>query len=261
MTTQKKDQAFKLESDLCAAFLAEIPKDWQAYPETGGWDILLAHKTRNWQIGVEAKLKLNAKVLLQAAEGRWDLETGPDYRAVLIPDGTGGGELAALAKHCCLTVITMRRKQAWISPSFWPALPRPVDIRVTDASGDDAREWFEMMPTNRHRLPDYIPDVAAGVSSPVQLTRWKVSALRIAVLLDATGFVTRSDFKAQGIDIRRWIEGRWIVPGLDGFVPGPRMPEFRNQHPVVWDQVRADAAKWTRRQDVPLMVLPGDTQG
>jgi len=56
---------FATEADLCAAFLACVPATWQAYPESCGFDIVLAHKETGAQIGIEAKLTLNAKVLVR----------------------------------------------------------------------------------------------------------------------------------------------------------------------------------------------------
>jgi hypothetical protein len=252
----KREPVFKSEADLCAVFIAEVEKkkDWTAYAETAGWDILLVRISDGCQIGIQAKLKLNAKVLTQAAEGRWDRESGPDYRACLIPP-YGSSDLSELAFHCRLTLIQMRAPQPHAIPWFWPQLPFFVTAARTDCdSGDDNNSWFEMMPTQRCQLPDYIPDVRAGSAAPIQLTRWKVSALRLAVLLDQTGYLTRADFKAHQIDIRRWTDGRWIVPGDRGFVAGDRFPGFRLQHPVVWDQIVADSARWKRKMEPePLM--------
>ncbi|TIU81425.1 MAG: hypothetical protein E5W01_20510, partial [Mesorhizobium sp.] len=65
----KAKAVFESEAALCAAFIARLPKDWTAYPETAGFDILLVRGADGAQIGVEAKMTLNAKVLMQAVEG------------------------------------------------------------------------------------------------------------------------------------------------------------------------------------------------
>lgn len=245
-----KSAAFATEAELCAAFLSVLPKEWTAFAETEGWDILLVRSGDGFQIGVEAKLRLNAKVLLQAAEDGphyYGDRAGPDCRAALVPAGCGGDELAALAPHVCLTVIRVTpasQHQNWVW--FWPPLPSE-----NNRYGDD---WHEMLPERRHPLPDYVPDVPAGEPSPVQLTRWKIQALRVAVLLSETGFVGRSDFKRLRIDVRRWIEGKWLLPTERGFVAGPRMPPFQAQHPRVWEEIRADVKSW-KRPDT-LMVAP-----
>nr|WP_139181169.1 hypothetical protein [Pseudomonas aeruginosa] len=54
------------EAELCAAFIDEFNRvpGWTCYPETAGFDILVVH-AEGRQIGVEAKLQLNAKVAAQ----------------------------------------------------------------------------------------------------------------------------------------------------------------------------------------------------
>lgn len=245
-----KQPSFATEADLCAAFLSALPKEWTAYPETQGWDILLVRSSDGFQIGIEAKLKLNARVLLQAAEDGphfYGDRPGPDCRAVLVP-ASGVSELAGLAPHLCLTVIRVTlASHYWQRVQFWPGLPHEQG-RFTSAD-----DWHELLPAKRHRLPDYVPDVHAGASAPIQLTDWKIRAMRIAVLLGETGFVDRSDFKRIGIDIRRWIEGRWLVPADRGFIGGPKMPDFQKQHPRNWEDIRADVKSW-RRPDVLMRV-------
>lgn len=75
---------FKTEAELCAAFLACVPATWVAYPESCGFDIVLAHEETGAQIGIEAKLTLNSKVLVQVTDGRERNANGPDYMAVLV---------------------------------------------------------------------------------------------------------------------------------------------------------------------------------
>lgn len=237
---KKPPPAFKTEIDLCAAFIAAVPKEWTAYAETSGWDILLV-RSDGCQIGVEAKLKLNATVLVQAAEDRWSTDReGPDYRAVLVPQFEAN-KLAALAPHCAITVIRFRGASPphvrWTQ--FDPGLP-------DEKQSYSAEQWHELLPARRYKLPEYIPDVAAGASAPLQLTHWKISALRIAALLHTTGFLTRDDFKRQHIDIRRWISGGWLKPENGAFVAGSYYPRFEKQHPVVWEQILADPLKWQR---------------
>lgn len=98
----------------------------------------------------------------------------------------------------------------------------------------------------RHKLPEYVPDVPAGASAPLQLTAWKICAIKIAVTLEKQGYVTRQDFKHHGIDYRRWIapEYRWLVAGDGRYTRGDRFPDFKKQHPVVYKQIKADAKKW-----------------
>jgi hypothetical protein len=233
---------FTKEVDLCAAFIAAIPRGWQAYAETCGWDILLVRLADGYQVGVQAKLKLNARVLIQAAEGYWDGGVGPDFRAVLVPADCND-ELASLGAHCGITVVRFRLKNPdWgRAPQIHPQLPEESAHYHLD------REWHEQCPTKRHTLPEYVPDVQAGAPAPLRLTRWKIAAMKLAVLLAETGHLTREDFKRVGMDIRRWIDGgAWLRPGPAGFVPGPHLPDFRLQHPRVWDEIKAEPSKWQR---------------
>src|SRR4028119_817912 len=103
-------QTFTRKADLCAAFMAVLPEGWVAYPETGGFDLLLVRAADGLQIGVEAKLRLNAKVIRQACEpSRPDQLTGPnpDCRAVLVPQGAAGADLIELCRLLGLTVTTL----------------------------------------------------------------------------------------------------------------------------------------------------------
>ena len=194
-------QAFAREADLCAAFVAALPEGWVAYPETGGFDLLLVRAADGLQIGVEAKLRLNAKVVRQACErSRPDQLTGPcpDCRAVLVPKGAAGADLAELCRLLGLTVITMGAEPR---QTFTPPLPRPKQ---------DARSltWFELAPTERIPLPEYVPDVAAGAPRPVRLTAWKIRAIRIAVTLERRGFVLGDYFKHHQVSMQRWVTPR-----------------------------------------------------
>jgi hypothetical protein len=97
----------------------------------------------------------------------------------------------------------------------------------------------------RHPLPCYIPDVIAGASSPVQLTQWKIKALKVIALLEIRGSVLRSDFKHLGLDPRRWTaKGGWLNTVAGGYVAGKHTPTFAKQHPTVYAQIKADFSKW-----------------
>ena len=101
-------------------------------------------------------------------------------------------------------------------------------------------------------LPEYVPDVSAGASAPVQLTDWKIRAIKIAVLLEKRGFVTRSDFKGIGIDHRRWLAPNdWLKIENGRYIAG-RLPDFKAQHPKNYAEIVADFDKWAPAAGVPL---------
>ncbi len=252
-----KEKLFTAEADLVAAFCDCIdPKHWErnparapkwvAYHETAGWDLLLAHPDGP-QIGIEAKLSLNAKVLEQALPSRWADENGPDFRAVLVPGDGLQNHLTRIARYLGIVVLTVRDgRYGWrgagvgCAYDFSPNLPD-----LTDRWSD--RDWPNWCPAERCKLPDYVPDVTGGRASPVALTDWKIRAIKLMILLDRRGFVTRRDMKALKISPSRWTDAwhGFLVPGPDGgYVRCGRTPDFKAQHPVNWAQIEADFETW-----------------
>ena len=232
---------FAREADLCAAFLALVPEGWLAYAETGAFDILLVRREDGFQIGVQAKLRLNARVLCQALEGgraSGITDPNPDCRAVLVPEGAVGADMARICAHLGLTVLAVDAGRA---SRFSPDLPRLKQ----DGEG---RVWFEQGPSLRIPLPDLVPDVIAGAPAPRKLTAWKIKAMRIAVTIEREGRVVREDFRHHKVDIRRWIApgSRWLVRNGDGWSRGPGLPDFQAQHPRSWAQIAAAYDMWRR---------------
>lgn len=244
------------ETDLCHAFINAVDAEWTAYPETGGFDILLVRRD-GFQIGVQAKLRLTAKVLQQAIEGRYETTSaGPDCRSVLVPKskfGATAGALRDLSPLLGITVIKMDMPGSVGRLRFQPQLPE------LPRQGDryPNQEWHELCPERRIALPKYVPDVEPGARSPIQLTPWKICAIKLSILLDRRGHVTRTDFKRLAIDPRRWISSEWVV-AVDGrFTRGPNMPDLRSQHPRNYTEIDADFHVWNmdRPQDGGGMLL------
>lgn len=96
-------------------------------------------------------------------------------------------------------------------------------------------------------LPDYIPDVAAGCAAPVQLTPWKINAIKLMIVLERRGYVTRKDMKVLQISPTRWCD-HWhgfLAPAPDRrYVRCNRTPDLKAQHPVNWAQIEADFEVW-----------------
>lgn len=260
---------FETEAALCQAFRLRVPPEWIVYPETAGWDLLLVHREGGWQIGIEAKLTLNAKVLMQAIEGRshWH-ESGPDFRAVLI--GKVVAENATLARALGLTVITpkplshydrndfsyghYKAAQGPRIPQFIPDLPaaeRLVKISDWWSRWDPDGNWLDQFPTRRHTLPDYVPEVAAGVPSPMILSDWKIKAMRVCVWVEKHGAISRAVFRDLGIDPGRWMTGVWLKAGSERgqWVAGPRFPgpQLRREHPNIFAKIEADYPTWAAK--------------
>lgn len=239
----KRDPQFATEADLCAAFIAWAAREtgraggraptpaWTAYAETAGWDILLV-AADGTQIGIQAKQRFNMKVLQQAVPPTWEAwrDSGPDYRAVLVParDPDAANLCAALGLMMFASTATWRDET-----EFSPGL----NFEHYDGG------WHWWSPRTRCALPDFVPDVVAGASGPVQLTKWKVQALRLIARLEIRGHVTRADFRILGMDPRRWLGPQgWLLS--DPLRPGEftRAPnlDFDQQHPTVYAQVLAE---------------------
>lgn len=239
---------FASEAELCATFIKQLPKGWTAYAETAGFDILLVRAADGAQIGVEAKLTLNAKVVLQAVERTsyfYQNSCGPDFRAVLVPYGRAGGELSQICRMLHVTVIEMKTKEVYLAQTWSPKKKFTPDLPEI---GDHYRreEWADCAPWKRCKLPEYVPDVTAGASAPSTLSDWKISAIKICILVDRTGFVTRADFSQLKIDHRRFLDMGWLQQsGERGkYVLGPYPLRLRDQHPSVFPQIEADFEKW-----------------
>ncbi len=258
---------FLTEAALCQAFIAGVSPDWIVYPETAGWDILLVHRAGGWQIGIEAKLTLNAKVLEQAIRGRERSRQGPDFRAVLVAKVVA--ENAALARALGLTVITPKSLPRWNEwaaryekqgpkiPAFHPDLPEAKAlIRIGEwwSHWHEDFDWLDQFPEARCHLPDYIPEVAAGIPAPMVLSDWKIKAMRICIWVEKRGQITRAIFRDLGIDPSRWMTGHWLKAGAERgvWIAGPGFPadQIRQEHPNIFAKVEADFAEWSQKVGV-----------
>lgn len=236
----KKEPRYATEADLCADFIKWVQTTggksdrgqkvpvWTPYAETAGWDILLVAEDGT-QIGVQAKLKFNLKVISQTIPSAWDAwhDTGPDYRAILVPENDGYVE--DICSALGITAFYARTGYHKEKPDFHPLL------------GVDSwrASWHYWSPRKRCALPEFVPDVIAGASGPVQLTKWKVAALRLIARLELQGFLTSQDFRDLSIDPRRWTgPSGWLVSGpVPGqWLRGPGL-DIEKQHPVVYAQV------------------------
>lgn len=225
---------YRSEADLCSGFIkwAET-RGWKCYPETGGFDIVVVAPDGR-QIGVEAKLRLNAKVILQCAERYHD--QGPDYRAVLVP------KISDLAEVCRILGITVLRPASYPKGEFSPDLP-PLDTQWWHDRG-----WFENLPSRRLTLPEYVPDVQAGVKSPLQLTTWKIKMIRLSIILDR-GPVTNAVFKSLGLNKYNLKASGYVAPTPEGMVKA-NFPDLRAQHPTNYAEIEKDIEKWIPKQSV-----------
>lgn len=252
-----KEKLFATEADLVAKFAelvashcseqtwktnpAHRPR-WTAYHETAGWDLLLVHES-GMQIGIEAKLSLNPKVLVQALPGRWAEERGPDFRAVLVPGDGLQHHTDELARHLGIVVISVGAYDGFNGKRLFRFSP---DLPDVGGSLWQLKDWPNWLPAQRCKLPEYVPDVTGGHAAPVALTDWKIRAIKLMIVLERRGYVTRADMKALGISHSRWTD-HWhgfLTASEGGYVRCTRTPDLKAQHPRNWAEIEADYDKW-----------------
>lgn len=264
-----KNYRFSKEADLCREFLKLIPDEWTAYNETGGFDILLVHEN-GMQIGIEAKLTLNSKVLMQAVLGRNNAGyPGPDFRAVLV--GRVVAENEALAKAFGVTVLTLRTKlieprMRTFSKGAAEGPPRPhheltynsrlPEFKISEYNPNafawaDRDYWIDEAPCARISLPEYVPDVEAGHPAPQTLSIWKIKAMKVCIYVQKEKTISRALFKVLKIDPGRWMDGYSMIKGQKRgeWVAGPSFPSdvYRKQHPTIYAKIEDDYSIWSKQ--------------
>lgn len=228
MRTEPK---FATEQDLCAAFTEHCRKEGlTVYAETAGFDLLVVYPDGR-QLGIEAKLKLNEKVLSQILPNEWtawSLHEGPTHRAILVPRDNGRTAYLDLLAYVGLDVITAYRQQGFDLET------RAYTWKSEFGLPKTMHDWN---PARLCKLPEYVPDVVGGAPAPLKLTEWKIAALKIMADLEIDGFVTRDNFRRHGIDYRRWTTpDGWLAPrGKGEWVKGSA--DFDKQHPTIYAQI------------------------
>lgn len=235
---------FATEAEMIACWRADLEKSrqgekWTVYAETAGWDLLLVHRD-GYQLGLEAKLGLNIHVIAQALKGThsyWQ-QTGPDYRGVLVPSGCIQHHLTPICGALGLGLLKVHPSERGV----WR------DLGLPDESSWGTSDWPSWLPERRCELPAYVPDVQAGHPSPIALTHWKVKAIKLMILLDRRGRVTRGDMRALQISPTRFTDRHHglLVADADagGYVRHDGTPDLRKQHPTNYAEIEADYDKW-----------------
>lgn len=242
---------FPTEAALCDLFIREFNAlpGWTCYPETGGFDVLVAHESGR-QIGVEAKLQLNAKVADQIVPSdSWYryCDDGPDHRMVIVPcitDSSAGIE--KLLRQVGVVVLCPNNNSP---PSFGLRHEMWCDSSVSErpsvAWGGEMHHsytaMFDWNPRRRIALPSVVPNLPAGVPAPVQLTPWKMAALRVLARLRIQGSITAKQIAAEGVSPSMWTQ-RWLArsDARGQWLESDAMPPLDKQHPEVYAQAVAE---------------------
>lgn len=234
------------EADLCALFIQEFNKlpEWTCYPEAAGFDILVVH-TDGRQIGVEAKLSLNAKVADQILPHHYDANSetpGPDYRMVIVSKITAASAgIVKMLERQGVTVLLPRSTQTFEGHNYTFDLKHKL-LEVSGRAPFYDRYMFDWNPPVRCQVPVMVTSLPAGVPAPVRLTPWKESALKVIAQLRSQGFITAKQIAAHGVGITAWTQPAtskkpaWLAKGAvrGTWVETIHLPAFDKQHPEVY---------------------------
>lgn len=233
-----RQQDFKTEADLCDAYIAFMSKHgWICYPETAGFDILCVRPKEGWQLGVHAKLKLNADVVGQifpsGREYQYSRDEGPHFRAILVRDPQGGFVNLLNAVGIMVT---------WPEHDSYGYRGAGRTWRFKHEAERYELAWYDWNPLAPCRLPEMVPTVRAGVPAPIQLTPWKIGALKVLAYLEVHGSIDRRTVANFGVDPRRFCASDGYLRKADQ--PGhwqlrDRIPPFAKQHPTEYAKLLA----------------------
>lgn len=247
------------ESVLCDLFIEAFNEieGWTCYPEGSGFDVLVVHQDGR-QIGVEAKLSLNAKVADQILPGFGDDlygRPGPDHRVVIVSRITDASEgIAKMLRRLGVSVLCPRERWERHGYEYY------FDLKHDIFQGDSGTTYwglvrlFDWWPAERCRVPAFAQALPAGVPSPVRLTPWKESAIKLVALMRSQGFITVKQIAAHGMGSTTWTQpaaGKpaWLDKGAarGQWVETVNMPPFDKQHPELYaiavEAIEAEARK------------------
>ncbi len=231
---------------MCAAFIREVDSldEWTPYPETAGFDILMVHRDGR-QIGVEAKLSLNAKVADQILPKFTDEYFGkpsPDHRLVIVSKVTDAS--AGIEKMLnMLGVRVMLPQEDWTRTGYVLRFKIEQLLKHDNAKNTyfDGTHLFDWNPEERCQVPAVVPDLPAGVPSPVRLTPWKESAIKLIALMRKQGYITVKPIAEHRMGSTAWTQPAgnkpaWLAKGArrGQWIETEHMPPFDQQHPDMY---------------------------
>lgn len=216
---QRLAHPYGKEAELCTAFI-EVARGYgfQAFPETGGADILLVataecplqHIAAGDQIAIQAKLRCNIEVLNQALPPK-RRSRGAHYYGVLVPIVMMGFQ--EVAARCGLVVFGSIEREARKHQRFGYAA-------VTETFGFLQHEKSWIRHDYKEKLwvpPVEVSGAVAGTAGPKQLTPWKFGAVNLCLRAVQRGYITTKDFAEFKVSISTWFQKNWIIEkGKDG---------------------------------------------
>lgn len=233
---------FKCEADLCALFIREFNAlpGWTCYPEAAGFDVLVVHDDGR-QIGVEAKLLLNAKVadqILPSLADDLNCVPGPDHRMVIVSKISDAN--AGIAKMLDRQGVHVLHPFSTDGITFSFRIDRHGVDRAPIPLFSE-QHLFDWNPPVRCQVPMVVCDLPAGVAAPIKLTPWKEAALKVIALLRKQGFITNKQIAEHGIGTGYWTQPKfgqqaWLTKGTvqGSWLETEHMPPFDKQHPEAY---------------------------
>lgn len=248
----REKPTIKSEAELCVAFIDQFNEldGWTCYPETAGFDVLVVHDDGR-QIGVEAKLKLNAKVADQILPDAWAVRSsapGPDHRMVIVGDITDASlGIVKMLESLGVAVLKPSFRHRFRGSRLDSVYELDFGLKDWMRQGTPWRPHLvDWNPPERCQVPCVVPDVPAGVPAPLRLTPWKESAMRVLIQLRRQGFITAKQITEHGISVSVWTQGHaaWLQRGsVQGqWVPTDRLPDFEAQHPAAYAKIAEQEA-------------------
>lgn len=243
---KERPQPIKLESDLCSLFIREFNAvdGWTCYPEAAGFDVLVVHDDGR-QIGVEAKLSLNAKVAEQILPRQGDEyygRPGPDHRLVIVSKITEASAGIARMLHR-LGVKVLCPRESWERSGY----VHTFDLRFRLLDDEACKtpygreRMFDWSPEERCKIPAIVADHPAGVPAPLRLTPWKEAALKVMALMRSQQYITAKQIATFGISPTSWTQivgGKpaWLNKGSyrGQWVETEHLPAFDKQYPALY---------------------------
>lgn len=210
---------FESEADLCQALIESAkPHGWVAYAEQGGWDILFVR--RGIQVGVQAKLVGNLKMLFQALpeRPRWVGTTGPHYRAVVVSRWSGRTELSRHAHRNEIGELAQRLRLLVLEPpdpnpigayndwlqQRWPFLNLEPSRYQTKIIRRFDWPWYRWHPSKLVWVPPFVPDLPAGVPSPRSVSAFQIACIQLERICNERGWICRDDVRAVRDELGCW---------------------------------------------------------
>lgn len=233
------------EADLCSLFIRDFSTmpGWTCYPEAAGFDVLAVHEDGR-QLGVEAKLTLNAKVadqILPMRNGDFFDKPGPDYRLVIVSKITkASAGIAKMLQMLGVEVLVPHESKCQHGYEYRFSFHNMLEARGQETSFG-CQYLHDWNPAVRCYVPAILQQLPAGVPSPVQLTPWKEKALQLIALMRHQGFITAKQIAGHGHNVTLWTQSRgaeiaWLAKGSvrGRWIETGHMPAFDRQHPELY---------------------------